>query len=1241
MTENVRIISIQTDNAVKNIQSLEAEADALKAKLSELKQGTDEYQQTLDSLVATEEKLKNSFSSLSNTIGELKSNFADLKKTFEGVEIKPFEGFDENTQKVIGDISNIVKNLDELKASIGETDGKSFISPDSDTQEILDGLKSILDTVNGLKSAGAGQIIEDIANGVADIVTNSEKINNIDPGKQINSVADLKAHIKELKDTLVSLDSGSEEYQTVVDELIASQTKLNEVMAVTRGAVSAQSGSYNALVNEMSALKTVWRATTSEVQRAQLGERIRAVNDQLKAYDESIGNHQRKVGSYEEALKVLNKEYDSQKQELAALKTAMDNLEPGTEAYNQAFTRAAEITHNLQERQEMLRKSADDLGTQLGNIMSIGTGLVSGFNAINAIMALTGQKNEDLQKTMVKLQAGIALVQSAKGLEGAVKSLKSYAQWAANVFDKIVNLISGQKKLQTQTQTTTVATEANAAANNANAVAETRAAAGADTLNVSMRNAAAGTTTATAAMTAFKAVLVSSVIGIVIAGISGLITLIGKLASTAKKAREQDMGYAELAIENEQKRVEDEIKEIERRAEASRAAGKSELEVLKELDDGYTKLFKKISASKAEAEKYSNSLQLKTGTIKDNEKKAKSMATQMLASVKYYTENGSRYMREMLINDQEFYDKLLKKGVKTYEELAKLSRWYVGVLKENQENFEIDPLAQNREDIENEAKSILTESKDALKSELELENQHYKEQRDNYKWSAEELETLRRAHWKRVTDIVTGATQSIIDGAKSANQTQLANLVDAEEKEIKELKKYYADKKKVTITTEEGITKVMTAEEAVRTKYAKERRKIELNETIKATERAIKEMQNLIGSLDAQKAYDQLQAAGVAKAKDLSASLEESFAYQEAALEQTVGYWKKILDEIENDESVSNDDRYNIQQKYIDASNALENARTKHVLDQIKVRKQALDEEIRDSVKPLEKRRIEMENQAAKEKANNTNFGSTFFGFAGNPTFEQRAQTAEDFYLIDRAKLEEELTAYLAAAEDVNRTDAERTYAQEQASKKRLEIMDLETQHIEETTQLQIDMYEAITDTVVSTMQSIGDILGTVADAWEDTVQTQLENNEISQEAAENEFDNIAELQKVQAVINMLAGSVGAFSQASATIPPPYGQIVGAAAAAAVIAQGIAQIVQIENAKKRRKADSISGAGASMAQVTPVFPDYQPQMTGNITGQQEVEELANAITKAPIWVSVKDIDDAQERGRVRVAEASF
>ena len=151
--------------------------------------------------------------------------------------------------------------------------------------------------------------------------------------------------------------------------------------------------------------------------------------------------------------------------------------------------------------------SANDLGTQLSNVANIGAGVVGAFNAINGIMVLTGNKNEDLQKTMVKLQSGIAIVQGLKGIEGAVKSFKAYINWAAKAYDSIVLWASGNKMAAKDVQATTVATQANTAANQANAAAETQATVGAAGLSAGMKGLAASTTVATTAMHALKALL--------------------------------------------------------------------------------------------------------------------------------------------------------------------------------------------------------------------------------------------------------------------------------------------------------------------------------------------------------------------------------------------------------------------------------------------------------------------------------------------------------------------------------------------------------------------------------------------------------------------------------------------------------------------------------------------------------------------------------------------------------------
>ena len=88
-----------------------------------------------------------------------------------------------------------------------------------------------------------------------------------------------------------------------------------------------------------------------------------------------MGNYQRNVGHYQLALEALNKDYATQREELSALKKALDVLDPSTKEYIQAFNRASEITSNLATQQEMLKYSSKDLGDQLSNIRGIATNM--------------------------------------------------------------------------------------------------------------------------------------------------------------------------------------------------------------------------------------------------------------------------------------------------------------------------------------------------------------------------------------------------------------------------------------------------------------------------------------------------------------------------------------------------------------------------------------------------------------------------------------------------------------------------------------------------------------------------------------------------------------------------------------------------------------------------------------------------------------------------------------------------
>lgn len=314
-----------------------------------------------------------------------------------------------------------------------------------------------------------------------------EKIIKIESSGSEQTVKGLKKEIDSLRDALLNVEKGGDEYKKILEQLINDQKRLADVMSAGKNEVSAATGSYNALKNEMSALKKVWGEVTDEASRDEIGKRIGEINGKLKEFDASIGNYQRNVGNYAEGFK-------NARQELAALKTQMDNMQEGTAEYNAAFQRAAEITHSLSERQEMLRYSAADLGTQLSNITGIASGLMGGFNALQGVLALTGNKSEELQETMMKLQAGIAIVQGLQGLEGMTKK-------AQGLVEGLTNMIFKTNETTTAVAAETTAVGANTTAQEANVVA---------------------TNAATVATNGFKKALVAT-------GIGAIIVLIGSL----------------------------------------------------------------------------------------------------------------------------------------------------------------------------------------------------------------------------------------------------------------------------------------------------------------------------------------------------------------------------------------------------------------------------------------------------------------------------------------------------------------------------------------------------------------------------------------------------------------------------------------------------------------------------------------------------------------------------------------
>lgn len=146
-----------------------------------------------------------------------------------------------------------------------------------------------------------------------------ETIISVQTGQAVKNIAELKENIKAYKEALAGAEFGTQEYKDTIDQLQASQQMLRDAMHNTSASyeelnaavnantisfdknneiVTMEGVSYNALVNKLADLKQAWRSTTDAAERAQLGERINNVNNQLKGMDASVGTFGRNVGNY-------------------------------------------------------------------------------------------------------------------------------------------------------------------------------------------------------------------------------------------------------------------------------------------------------------------------------------------------------------------------------------------------------------------------------------------------------------------------------------------------------------------------------------------------------------------------------------------------------------------------------------------------------------------------------------------------------------------------------------------------------------------------------------------------------------------------------------------------------------------------------------------------------------------------------------------------------------------------------
>lgn len=245
---------------------------------------------------------------------------------------------------------------------------------------------------------------------------------------------------------------------------------------------------------------------------------------------------------------------------------------------------------------------------------------------------------------------------------------------------------------------------------------------------------------------------------------------------------------------------------------------------------------------------------------------------------------------------------------------------------------------------------------------------------------------------------------------------------------------------------------------------------------------------------------------------------------------------------------------------------------------------------------------------------------------------EQRALAEEEAYWKEQS--EAQVDAILAPIEAQKAADAEAQRLREErvaammeevrimneAAMEEMELQDELQKKQEERTQAKIEGAFASADATASMLSAIAD-----------AVESFGEENEKSQKVAKG-------VKIAATTIETISGATSAY-MAAQTLPPPFGQIVGATNAAAVLATGMANIAKM----KATSLSSLSSPSFSSPSASVSAPNVPTQLDAvrNLTSASEEERLNRMAQSQKVYILQSDIEAAGAASKVQVTESTF
>lgn len=548
------------------------------------------------------------------------------------------------------------------------------------------------------------------------------------------------------------------------------------------------------------------------------------------------------------------------------------------------------------------------------------------------------------------------------------------------------------------------------------------------------------------------------------------------------------------------------------------------------------------------------------------------------------------------------------------------------------EKFLNDAIEKERE-INNQKLALAQEEYDIMKKRSELTDN---DAATNDALAAAEasLYNTKREYYAKERELIS---QKIAAGQElSAAEKKRLEDLNKVEAEITKLRGEELDKiKEIKERTELALLSNKDRElKILEKKYNEEKALLEKydKDIVKLTEEYEKKRQEI---LKKNGKYDALKA------------LEEEYKEKKALLE---GNNKDILNLTE---AFEKDKQDIINKNGGDKAKEIDERATQSLMDnterQLAILKKKYEEEKKlleangiDTVnltKEYERKVAEIKAGEGEDKIKDINDDASLERDIADKTIPNESEKKKKLLQIEKERLEETKTIY---EELFNLDNLSEEKKQEYADKIKAIYADL-AENRKQQTDAETEETMELLDKYAQYAQGIGELMGTVSDIWQKSIEERIKNGKITEEQGKKEFENNKKLQIATAIINGLAGVATAVSTAM-SLGPIAGPVMAAINSATVIATTAAQIAQIKSTTLDG-GGSIGGEVSAQAAPTPEAMEYKPTYTSNITGVSETEDIANAVNEGQkdirVYVVESDINEAGKRVQVRESESTF